>query len=102
MFTVGEALLGLEALIKYPWYDEATGFQLFPFKTMIVIITFIMISLGSLCTDVLFRKGIVPKGYDVFQVFVEKETENSVSVAADAVRVEKSNGINNELQPMIS
>ena len=117
LFILGEALLGLEALIKYPWYDEATGYQLFPFKTMIVIITFITIPLGSLCSDVLFRKGILSKRFDVFQVFDENETETSLSVAADIVRAEKSqskyaksNGINNstitktshELQPMIS
>ena len=117
LFTLGEALLGLEALIKYPWYDEATGYQLFPFKTMIVIITFITIPLGSLCSDAMFRKGILSKRFDVFQVFDEKEAESSLSVVADVVRADKtqsihakSNGIDNstvmktshELQPMIS
>ena len=78
----------MKPLIKYPWFDEDTGFQLFPFKTMIVIITFIVIPLVSLCAERLFRKGILSERLDIFQAFGEKETESSLSVTADVVRLE--------------
>lgn len=49
----GEPLLSLPPLIKYPWYDEESGYQLFPFKTMTMLISLVVIiavsQLVSLC-----------------------------------------------------
>lgn len=37
----GEVILGLPALIHYPGYDEETQTQLFPFRTMAMLISLI-------------------------------------------------------------
>ncbi len=37
----GEKMIGLDPLIKYPWYDETSGDQLFPFRTMAMILSMI-------------------------------------------------------------
>ena len=37
----GEKMIGLPALIKYPFYEEATETQLFPFRTMSMILSMI-------------------------------------------------------------
>lgn len=41
--TGGEPLLNLYPLIRYPNYDEDSGYQLFPFKTMSMLINLIVI-----------------------------------------------------------
>jgi len=37
----GEAILGLPPLIKYPGYDEETKEQMFPFRTMAMLLSLI-------------------------------------------------------------
>lgn len=37
----GEAMLGLPALIHYPGYNEETSTQMFPFRTMAMIMSLI-------------------------------------------------------------
>jgi len=37
----GEVILGLPALIHYPGYDEETSTQLFPFRTMAMLMSLI-------------------------------------------------------------
>jgi high affinity choline transporter 7 len=37
----GEQLIGLPPLIKYPLFDEESGTQLFPFRTMSMILSMI-------------------------------------------------------------
>jgi len=44
----GEALINLDPVIVYPWYDQDSGYQLFPFKTLTMIISFITIVVSSL------------------------------------------------------
>ena len=39
----GEPLLSLPPLIVYPWYDPLSGYQRFPFKTMTMLISLIVI-----------------------------------------------------------
>ena len=46
-FLGGEVLLGLEPTIFYPWYDEESGYQLFPFKTLTMLVSFVTILLFS-------------------------------------------------------
>ena len=44
----GESLIGLPPLIKYPWYDEETGTQLFPFRTVAMLLSMTSLVLVSL------------------------------------------------------
>jgi len=37
----GEAILGLAPLIKYPGYDEETKEQMFPFRTMAMLLSLV-------------------------------------------------------------
>ena len=86
---------------------------------MIVIITVIVIILGSILAKYLFNKDIIPKSWDVFKAFEEKEKATPLSKTADVVRMDKSTYQYNiqpnndidipmtvrtspELQPMIS
>ena len=49
----GEALINLDPVIVYPWYDQDSGYQLFPFKTLTMIISFITIVVSSLLFRIL-------------------------------------------------
>jgi high affinity choline transporter 7 len=64
-FTGGEPLLSLPPAIEYPWYDAASGYQCFPFKTMSMLICLVSIIAGSYIARALFRKGILPPSLDI-------------------------------------
>jgi len=44
----GEPLLNLNPVIYYPWYDEESKYQLFPFKTLTMVVSFLTIVVASL------------------------------------------------------
>ena len=46
----GENLIGLPPLIKYPWYDEEEEMQLFPFRTVAMLLSLSSLMLISLLT----------------------------------------------------
>ena len=48
--SAGEPLLGLPALIKYPFYVEEEGLQMFPFRTLSCIVSTVFIMLVSWLT----------------------------------------------------
>ena len=48
----GEPLVGLPPLIKYPMYSEEDGMQLFPFRTMAMIVSMFLL----LAVSALFRQ----------------------------------------------
>ncbi len=68
----GEPLLNLPPLIKYPWYDEASGYQLLPFKTISMLISLVATILASLIATFLFKKRILPYSLDICDCFQEK------------------------------
>lgn len=67
----GEHLLGLPAVIKYPYYSEMYG-QAFPHKTLAMAISFTSIIGISYLTDRLFKRGLISLKYDVFHCFDNK------------------------------
>lgn len=76
----GDKYLKLKPLIKYPWYVEADNDQLFPYKTLSMLITFISIFIASFISNILFKKGLLPKGADIFKCVVninEKYPKNN-------------------------
>lgn len=62
----GEPSMGIGALIKYPYYSEEHG-QMFPFKTLCMMMSIVTIIAFSSLTDVLFKKGIIHHRFDVFK-----------------------------------
>ncbi|KAJ8303607.1 hypothetical protein KUTeg_020003 [Tegillarca granosa] len=70
----GEPVLKIPAIIHYPFYTEEYG-QIFPFKTLSMIICFTTIVTVSYITDVLFKRQILSKSYDIFNCFGQKGFE---------------------------
>ncbi|XP_046582899.1 high-affinity choline transporter 1-like [Haliotis rubra] len=68
----GDPLLSIPALIHYPFYSEADG-QLFPFKTLAMIVNFVAIISVSALTRLAFRRGLLPIGLDLFNVMKREE-----------------------------
>ncbi|XP_078047035.1 choline transporter [Augochlora pura] len=66
----GEPLMGLPALIHYPGFDEETQTQLFPFRTMAMIMSLVTLVGVSYGTQVAFMTGRLAPGYDVFRCVV--------------------------------
>ena len=71
----GESSLGIPVLIKYPFYSEKDG-QLFPFKTLCMLITLTTIVAVSFLTKNLFEKGILHRKFDIFLCVVNTQGEN--------------------------
>ncbi|KAH3861209.1 high-affinity choline transporter 1-like [Dreissena polymorpha] len=65
----GEAALKIPVLIKYPFYSEEDG-QLFPFKTLCMLISLSTILLVSYLTKYVFEHGILPPKADIFMCVV--------------------------------
>ncbi|ESO84203.1 hypothetical protein LOTGIDRAFT_108245 [Lottia gigantea] len=66
----GEPTLGLQPVLEYPWYDPEAG-QLFPFKTLSMLISLVTIMLVSLFTHCLFVKCDLSRKFDIFKCFEE-------------------------------
>ena len=63
----GESIIGLAAFIHYPYYDASLGGsngQLFPFRTLCMIVTLITLVSVSYLADYLFTKEILHIRYD--------------------------------------
>lgn len=81
----GEPSLGIGTLIKYPYYSEEHG-QMFPFKTLCMMMSMVTIIAFSYLTDILFKKGIIHHRFDVFKCglsqssFDEKVDNNNLTL----------------------
>ncbi|XP_071105721.1 high affinity choline transporter 1-like [Haliotis cracherodii] len=75
----GEPLIGLPALINYPFYTDKDG-QLFPFRTLIMLLTFFTIVTVSFLAKTIFTRNIIPLKYDFLKNF--HDNENIVDTVA--------------------
>lgn len=66
----GEPLLGLPAFIHYPGYDEVKHQQLFPFRTMAMLLSLFTLVGVSAYSKWLFEKGELAPEYDYFRCVV--------------------------------
>ena len=57
-------------LFRYPFYDEASGVQRFPFRTFAMILSAIFIIIGTQLSKFLFLKEILPPSLDILQCVV--------------------------------
>lgn len=64
-FGGGEPTLGLDPFIKYPNYDEEEQMQLFPYKTLAMLCTFVTIVLFSYLTRWLFLNEYLPNKWEI-------------------------------------
>uniref|UniRef100_A0A336MDH6 CSON000055 protein n=1 Tax=Culicoides sonorensis TaxID=179676 RepID=A0A336MDH6_CULSO len=75
----GEPLLGLPALIHFPLYDYENERQLFPFRTMAMVMSLLTLIFVSWLSKFLFETGRIPPNYDYFRCVV--------NIPEDVVRV---------------
>ena len=57
----------MKPLIRYPWFNEEDNVQLFPFRTVAMLLSMSSLLAVSQLTFWLFRSGRVSKKYDIFQ-----------------------------------
>ena len=72
----GDATLGIPPFIKYPYYDETYG-QLFPFRTLAMLVSLLTILVVSYPLDIMFRRNWIPVKYDVFQCIVKLPVDDN-------------------------
>lgn len=75
----GESIIGLEPLIHYPGWDEENHRQLFPFRTMAMLMSLITLVGVSAYTKWIFESGRLAPQYDYFRCVV--------NIPDDAIRV---------------
>lgn len=78
-FSGGESLIGLPALIRYPGYDEERQRQLFPFRTMAMLLSLLTLWGVSVYSKWIFETGRLAPQYDYFKCVV--------NIPDDAIRV---------------
>lgn len=105
----GEPILSFPAAIKYPWYDEPSNTQYFPFKTTSMLIGFLVLLLVSYLTDRLIKPGRLQSnvdsannGYDVTSKPNEQGEINLYSItnqgaAFSSADLENSNNQTNKM-----
>ena len=64
----GDVSLGIRPVIEYPYYSSEEG-QLFPFRTLAMLVGLLSIIVFSKLAEFLFTKEIIPPVFDVFHHF---------------------------------
>ena len=70
----GEKSIGLPLFIEYPYYNKDDG-QLFPFRTLAMIASFVTIVVVSYLLKFLFEREIIPLKLDFLHCFRKYELE---------------------------
>lgn len=74
-FGGGEKAIGLPLFIKYPFFDEEANEQLFPFRTLAMIASFVTIVVVSYSLRFLFHREILSLKLDFLRCFREYDME---------------------------
>ncbi|PAV65227.1 hypothetical protein WR25_20745 [Diploscapter pachys] len=95
----GEPLVSLPPSIHYPMYDEDSGTQYFPFRTLAMTCSLTTIIIVSIQSKMLFDSGKLPAEWDVMGCVVNIPSERiplpsdiSFNVSTDALSMHKING----------
>ncbi|KAH3703512.1 high-affinity choline transporter 1-like [Dreissena polymorpha] len=86
----GEPYLKFEPIIKYPWFDNNIG-QVFPFRTFSMVMSFSIIIVVSLITNVLFLKEVFPKSCDIFGILKRMKHSYNPAPTCELTEVPQSN-----------
>lgn len=92
--TGGEELIGLPALIKYPFYKN--GVQYFPFRLLSMIISFLTLLLVSYLTNYLLDNDIVSRDWDLLNTIERRDINNSATRKSDGVMLTDYSGKQDE------
>jgi len=66
----GEDLMNLPALIRFPYFDEETKTQRFPFRTLCMLLSLGTLAFVSKLMDWLFHSGRIHPEWDLFRCVV--------------------------------
>ncbi|XP_071792874.1 high-affinity choline transporter 1-like [Asterias amurensis] len=72
----GDPTLNIAPIIHYPYYNEVDG-QLFPFKTLAMLLSMLCIISVSYLLDFLFRSERIPMKYDFFNCIFNLPADES-------------------------
>lgn len=87
----GEDKIGIPPVIKYPYYDDENG-QLFPFRTLSMIVSFITIIVVSYSLKFLFEREILPLSLDFLHCFRKYDLEKTGAGAYEKYPMEERDG----------
>lgn len=90
--TGGEPILGLPAFIEYPGYDAENGKQLFPFRTMAMVMSLVTLIFVSWWTKWIFETGRLAPKYDYFRCVV--------NIPGDLIRVDEPSEVGEQMSVM--
>ena len=79
----GEDLIGLKPWVKYPMYDYAKDKQYFPFRSLAMVISFIILVSVSYLANYLFDNGILDLKYDFLKIKQREEKREIANENAD-------------------
>ena len=65
----GIKVFGFPTIIKYPYFDHATGEQLFPFRSFSMLLSLLSITIVSYLSKFLFEKKFLAPSCDVFYCY---------------------------------
>ncbi|XP_031618007.1 high-affinity choline transporter 1 [Contarinia nasturtii] len=88
----GESQIGIPAFIEYPGYDEDAQEQLFPFRTLAMLLSLITLYGVSYYTKFIFETGRLAPQYDYFRCVV--------NIPDDAIRVGDPSEVGEQLHVM--
>jgi len=71
--------LGVPVVLKCPYYDPELG-QLFPFRTVCMIVCIIVHCSVSFAFSYIFKNNYLPSRFDVLKVFCEDKNVPDLSV----------------------
>ncbi|XP_063859734.1 high-affinity choline transporter 1-like isoform X1 [Scylla paramamosain] len=71
----GEPYIGVPATIQYPFYDEETGQQNFPFRTIAMLVSLFSLIVSSAIAKAIFTHKILPPKFDVCRCFHRAEND---------------------------
>ena len=97
--------MNLPAVIHFPFYDEETGEQRFPFRTFLMLASIVIQLSVSVIAKRIFCRGCLSSKYDVFGCFpknkkpVARAIKNKLNLTDDKV-VEEETLILSESQPI--
>jgi len=65
----GEPTIHVPAIIHYPWFDHTTGEQMFPFRTVSMIVSWVTILVFSAIAKMVFKRGYLARSWDICECF---------------------------------
>ena len=85
----GEDKIGIPHLIEYPYYNDTDG-QLFPFRTLSMVVSFTTIVVVSYSLKFLFEREILPMSLDFLHCFSTYDLEKPNGEANEKYAMEEN------------